>query len=57
MLTPSLPHMHFFYFNDICYLSSNGSSKSLESIVTFYSFLEAALALILEFYESEELAN
>jgi hypothetical protein len=37
MLTPSLPHMHLFFFNDTCYL---GSTKFLESIVVFDSFLE-----------------
>jgi hypothetical protein len=33
MLIPSLPHMHFFHINDTCYLSCDGSTKFLESIV------------------------
>jgi hypothetical protein len=40
MLIPSLPHMYFFHFSDTCYLSFNGFTKLLESIVVFYSFLE-----------------
>jgi hypothetical protein len=40
MLIPSLPHMYFFHFSDTCYLDSNGSTKILESIVVFDSFLE-----------------
>jgi hypothetical protein len=30
MLTPLLPHMHFFHFSDTCYLGSKGSTKFLE---------------------------
>ena len=30
----------FFYFNDTCYLSSNGSIKNLESTIVFDSLLE-----------------
>jgi hypothetical protein len=33
-------HMHFFHFSDTCYLSSNGSTKFLESSIVFDSFLE-----------------
>jgi hypothetical protein len=50
MLTPSLPHMHFSPFSDTCYLSSNGSTKFLESTIIFDSFLKGALALVLECY-------
>jgi hypothetical protein len=40
MLIPLLPHMHFFHFNDTCYLNPNGSTKFLESTIVFDSFLE-----------------
>jgi hypothetical protein len=40
MLTPSLPHTHFFHFSETCYLGSNDSIKFLESIVIFDSFSE-----------------
>ena len=40
MLSPSLLHMHLFHVNDTCYLGSNGSTKFLESIDVFHSFLE-----------------
>jgi hypothetical protein len=40
MLIPSLPHLHFFYFSDTCYLGSTGYTKFLEFAVIFDSFLE-----------------
>jgi hypothetical protein len=40
MLIPSLPHMDFFHFSDICCLDFNGSIKFLESAIVFDSFLE-----------------
>ena len=40
MFIPSLPYIHFFHFSDTWYLSFNGSTKILESIVAFDSFLE-----------------
>jgi hypothetical protein len=45
MLTPSLPHIHFFHFSDTCYLGSNGSTKFLESTIFFYSFLEGHFSI------------
>jgi hypothetical protein len=45
MLTPSLPHMHFFYFSDTCYLGSSGFTKFLESNVVFESLLTPTLNL------------
>jgi hypothetical protein len=45
MLIPSLLHMHFFHFNDTCYLGSNGSTKFLESTVVFDSLLEGRFSI------------
>jgi hypothetical protein len=50
MLIPLLPHMHFFHFDDTCYLGSNGSTKFLEFIIAFDSFLKAVIALVLDCY-------
>jgi hypothetical protein len=40
MLTPSLPHMQFFHFDDTCYLGSHNSTNFPESTLVFDSFLE-----------------
>jgi hypothetical protein len=48
--------MHFFHFIDTCYLSFNGSTKFLKSIVILDSFFEprrAVLALVLKCYAKE----
>jgi hypothetical protein len=50
LLTPPLLHVCFFYFNDICSLGSNGSTKILESLLSLIPFYGADLALVLEFY-------
>ena len=44
------PHMHFFHFNDTCYLGFNGSTIFLESTIAFDSFWRTALELVLECY-------
>jgi hypothetical protein len=46
--------MHFFHFSDTCYLSSNGSTKFLESIFVFDSFLKGRFStiVVLEYFES-----
>jgi hypothetical protein len=51
MFTPSMPHMHFFHFCETCNLDSNSSTKILGTIVVFYSFWRATLALVLEYHE------
>ena len=50
MLTPLLPHVCFFYFDDICSLGSNDFTKFLESLLSLISFCGANLALVLECY-------
>jgi hypothetical protein len=50
MFIPSLPHIHFSYFDYICNLGSNGSSKLKGSLLFLIPFWRAALALILECY-------
>jgi hypothetical protein len=50
MLTPSLPHVHFFHFSDTCSLGSNGSTKFLESLLSLIPFERAGPLLVLECY-------
>jgi hypothetical protein len=50
MLTPPLPHVCFFHFTDTRSLGSNGSTKFLESLLSFIPFQRADSALILECY-------
>ena len=40
MLTPSVPHMHFYDLSDTCNLNFNGSTKFHESIIVFDSFMK-----------------
>jgi hypothetical protein len=51
MLTPSLPHVHFFHFSNTCSLGSNGSTKFLESLLSSILFQRAGPVLVLECYE------
>jgi hypothetical protein len=41
MLTPPLPHAHFFHFSDTCSLDSNGSTKFLASMWSLIPFQRA----------------
>jgi hypothetical protein len=50
MLTPSLPHVHFFHFSDTCSLDSNGLTKFLKSLLSLIPFQRADPALVLECY-------
>jgi hypothetical protein len=52
MLTPPLPHVHFFHFSDTCSLGSNGFTKFLALLLSLIPFQRADLAdlLVLECY-------
>jgi hypothetical protein len=51
MLIPSLPHVHFSHFDDICNLGSNGSIELKESMLSLIPFRKATLTLVPECYD------
>jgi hypothetical protein len=51
LITPSLPHVHFFHFSVTCSLGFNDSIKFLESLFSLIPFERAGPTLVLECYD------